>query len=81
MERKTGWFDKPENFKLFLRLFFAGLGLLLIVDFFLPKHGAFPWEETPCFFAAYGYISFVILVLAARVLRRFIKRDEDYYDR
>ena len=81
MERKTGWFDKPRNFKLFLHLFFAGLGLLLIVDFFVPKHGAFPWEETPGFFAAYGYISFVILVLAARILRRLIRRDEDYYDR
>ena len=81
MERKEGWFDKPGNFKLFLRLFFVSLAVLLIVDFFVPKHAAFPWEETPCFFAAYGYISCVLLVLVARVLRRFIKRDEDYYDR
>jgi hypothetical protein len=81
MERKIGWFDKPGNFKLFLRLFFLSLALLLIVDFFIPKHAAFPWEETPCFFAAYGYISCVLLVLVARVLRLFIKRNEDYYDR
>ena len=81
MERKTGWFDKPGNFKLFLRLFFLSLGVLLIVDFFIPKHAAFPWEETPCFFAAYGYVSCVLLVLVARVLRLFIKREEDYYDR
>ena len=68
MERKTGWFDTPGNVKLFLRLFFAGLGLLLIVDFFVPKHGAFPWEETPCFFAAYGYVFILFETLQAAVI-------------
>jgi hypothetical protein len=79
MERKKGWFDKPKNFRLFMRLFFTALGLLLLVDFFVPKHAEFSWGETPCFFAAYGYISCVLLVLVAKILRFFIKRDEDYY--
>ena len=73
---KTGWFDKPEHFRLFLRLFFAALGMLLIADLFIDKHAEFPWEETPCFFAAYGYISCVVLVLVAKVLRRLIRKDE-----
>ena len=80
-ERKSGWFDKPEHFRLFLRLFFAALAVLLIVDPFIHKHAEFGWEETPGFFAAYGYISCVLLVLVAKLLRRFIKRDEAYYDR
>lgn len=80
MGQERGWFDKPKHFKLFMRLFFASLGLLLIADFFVHKHAEFPWEETPCFFAAYGYISCVVLVLAAKILRLFVKRDEGYYD-
>lgn len=81
MKEKKGWFDSPQNVKLFLRLFFASLAVLLVLDFFIHKHADFHWEEAPNFFAAYGFISCVMLVLAAKVLRFFIKRGEDYYDR
>jgi hypothetical protein len=77
----VGWFDKPGRFRHFLRCFFVALAALLIVDPFIHKHGAFYWEEVPGFFAAYGYISCVALVLAAKVLRHLVRRDEDYYDR
>ncbi|MFP4476086.1 MAG: hypothetical protein ACLFOY_11065 [Desulfatibacillaceae bacterium] len=80
MEHKTGWFDKPKNVKIFLRVFFASLVVLLLVDFFIEKHPEFAWEYAPSFYAAYGFVSCVVLVLAAKVLRWFIKRDEDYYD-
>ena len=39
-----------------------------------------PGFHTPGFHAAYGFISCVLLVLAATQMRRFVKRDEDYYD-
>jgi hypothetical protein len=81
MENKKGWFDDPGNVKLFLKIFFSSLVVLLIVDFFIHKHSYFYWEDAPDFFAAYGFISCVLLVLVAKVLRLFIKRDEDYYDR
>ncbi|MCF8061934.1 MAG: hypothetical protein K9M82_05410 [Deltaproteobacteria bacterium] len=80
MKHRQGWFDRPENLRLFLRLFFAGLGVLLIADLFVHKHGEFYWENVPGFFAAYGYVSCVLLVLVAKVLRRLIRRDENYYD-
>ena len=49
------------------------------------KHGhadseVIPGFHTPGFHAAYGFISCVLLVLAATQMRRFVKRDEDYYD-
>ena len=81
MEEKKGWFDDPRHVKIFLRAFFASLAVLLIIDFFVGKHGYFHWEESPDFFAAYGFISCVALVLVAKILRILIKRDEDYYDR
>ena len=39
-----------------------------------------PGFHTPVFHAAYGFISCVLLVLAATQMRRFVKREEDYYD-
>ncbi len=43
------------------------------------KHGHFDFEKVPAFHALYGFAGFVFLVLAARVLRLFVMRDEDYY--
>ena len=37
MENKKGWFDDPGNVKLFLKIFFSSLVVLLIVDFFIHK--------------------------------------------
>ena len=78
---KKGFFDKPGNFRRFMTAFFISLVVLLVVDFFIAKHGHYPWEDAPDFFAAYGFVSCVVLVLVAKVLRLIIKRPEDYYDK
>ena len=80
MKRELKIFDKPENVKRFLRFFYAFLVLLLIIDFFIHKHADFPWEGATNFFALYGFVSCVLLIFIAKLLRLFIKRDEDYYD-
>lgn len=75
-------FDKPKNVKRLLGSLYISLALLIIIDFFIPKHPYFPWEEYPSFYAAYGFIACVGLVLAAKhILRRVVKRKEDYYGR
>jgi uncharacterized membrane protein YkvA (DUF1232 family) len=80
MKRELKIFDKPENVKRFLGFFYASLVVLLIVDFFIHKHAVFPWEEAPDFFAVYGFVSCVALIFIAKLLRLFIKRDENYYE-
>ena len=80
MKEKRGWFDKTENLKLFLWVFFSSLVVLLVVDFFIGKHPDFAFEGVPNIFAAYGFISCVMLVLVAKVLRMILMREEDYYD-
>ena len=62
------------------KYFYISLCVLLIVDFFIPKHGHFPWETAPEFFAVYGFIACVSLIFIAKILRRIVKRKEDYYD-
>ncbi len=74
-------FDKPRNVMILLMLLFGSCLALLIVNFSLPKHSHFSWEEWSGFYAAYGFVACVGLVLAAKfILRKIVKRSEDYYD-
>ena len=80
MKKELKIFDKPENVKRFLGVFYVSLVVLLIVDIFIHKHAEFPWEGALDFFAVYGFVSCVLLIFIAKALRIFIKKDEDYYD-
>ena len=80
MEKKH-IFDNPRNVQRLLRIFFSSLVVLLILDFFVHKHSYFPWEEAPVFYAVFGFVACVGLVLLAKyVLRPLVMRKEDYYD-
>ncbi len=80
MEKKY-LFDKPGNVQKVLLGFWMVLSVLLIIDFFILKHPHFPWEYWPEFYAVFGFVACVCLVLAAKyILRRLVKREEDYYD-
>jgi len=78
---KKYFFDKLENVKKFLRVFWILLLLLLVIDFFINKHPIIPWEGWPVLYATFGFVACVCLVLAAKyILRPLVKRKEDYYD-
>lgn len=80
MGKELRIFDRPENVKRLLRGFYIFLVVLLIVDFFIHKHGYFPLEEYPDFFAVYGFVSCVLLIFIAKVLRLLLKREENHYE-
>ncbi|MDI6753494.1 MAG: hypothetical protein QME78_03770 [Thermodesulfobacteriota bacterium] len=73
-------FDSPVNRRRVRWILFGVCLLLLVLDFFVPKHGEFYWKKAPNFFAGYGFISCVSLIFIAKLLRKILKRDEGYYD-
>ncbi len=80
MEKKY-FFDKFENVEKMLRLFWVILFILLILDFFIPKHPIFPWEEWYGFYAVFGFVAYTVIVLIGKhILRPIVKREENYYD-
>lgn len=80
-EEKKYFFDKPGNFKIVLGCFISAMAGLLIAEFFIHKHAHLPWEEWPEFYAVFGFVILVLIVLAAKyILRPIVERREDYYD-
>ena len=80
MEKKH-FFDKPANTRKFLMVLYAVCALLIVIDFFIPKHGHVFFENVPQFFAAYGLVAYITIVFAGKyILRIIVKRKEEYYD-
>lgn len=75
------FFDNPKTINRFLIGFYISLVLLLGYDFFVHKHDDIKIGNAPEFYAVYGFVSCVMLIFIAKILRLFIKRDENYYDK
>ena len=75
-----GFFDKPENVSRMLKVFYVICGLLVLADFIVHRHIYHDWEKIPAFYAIYGFVGCVVLVLIAREMRKVLMRSEDYYD-
>ena len=81
-DKKKYFFDDEKRVWKMIKGLFVICVLLMIADFFIPKHGDFYWENIPMFYSAFGLVAFSALVLVAKhLLRPLIKRDEDYYDK
>lgn len=79
-DKKHIWDDR-KNLITLLKVFFTLSVMLFCVDFFVHKDAHLPWEEWPGFYAIYGFVACVILVLVAKyILRPLVIRKEDYYD-
>lgn len=78
---KVYWLDRRENVtKVFVGLCALGLALAL-ADLVAHRHDAVGFAQWFGFYAVYGFVACVALVLTAKALRRVLKRPEDYYDR
>ena len=87
-DEEPRWLDDPANVKTIIRGFFVACALLFAVDLldlagvlYHKETHSHPWERAPGFYAIYGFVACVILVELAKLLRKVIMRDEDYYQR
>lgn len=77
---KKHLFDNPRNVERLLRVFYATCILLVVVDFFVHRHIVMAWEKLPAFYALYGFVACVLLVVLAKLMRKVVMRKEEYYD-
>ena len=74
------WLDAPRNVTKIVWALVAVCVALFFADAFYLKHGHFAIEHVFGFFGLFGFIVCVALVLAAKWMRTFLLRPEDYYD-
>lgn len=77
--RSLSWVDDRKK----VDRFFWGLvvvgGLLAVLDLFYDKKVYFDIEHFPGFYALYGFFMCAALVVAAKVMRLVLMRDESFY--
>ena len=76
----TPWLERPGSVNKIVIALCVVCALLFIADAFYKKKTHFDFENWFGFYALYGLVMCVALVLAAKVMRIFLMRDEDYYD-
>ena len=77
---KQHMFDNPRNVSRLLLGFYIICAILFVLDFVLHRHISHSWENLPGFYAIYGFVACVLLVLIAKEIRKVLMRKEDYYD-
>ena len=79
-DEKIYFFDKPENIKRVLYVFYTLCVILVLADFVIHRHVILVWENIPAFYAIYGFVACVSLVVVAKLIRKVVMRKEDYYN-
>jgi len=74
------WLDRPENVNRIIYVLFGACAVFVLLDLVLPRHSTFFFEAWPGFYAWFGFFGCVVLVVAAKLMRRALMRPEDYYD-
>ena len=71
----------PEKVKMWRKVLFAVLGLLVLLNIVIPNHHPhFGVDRVPGFWPAFGFFVGVVMVFfVKKIVQPLIKRPEDYY--
>ena len=73
------WLARPATIRLLWRVLWAVLALTVAAQLVIKVKGYFGVDGWFGFGAAYGFLACLLMVLFAKGLGYFLKRDENYY--
>lgn len=76
---QDSWLVRPASIRLLWRIFWAVLALTVVVQAGIKVKGYFMVDGWFGFGAIFGFLSCLLMVLFAKGLGYFLKRDENYY--
>ncbi|MHC1635176.1 MAG: hypothetical protein ACXQTS_00940 [Candidatus Methanospirareceae archaeon] len=70
----------------YFRILYVCFALSILVDmlfhFLYHPRGEFLWEKIPAFYALFGFIGCIILIVVSKALGHYwLQKEEDYYER
>lgn len=80
-EKEFNWFDRPESIRKLWIMLYVVCGLLVVPDFFTPRHAYFGFDGFFGFYALLGFVSCAVLILFSKLVGLVLKAKEDYYDK
>ena len=78
---KKHWLYTDEGRRTVWRTGIFILAITIITEFFIKLHPHFPIEEYFAFYAFFGFLSCIVMVIFAKLLGFLIKRKDNYYDK
>lgn len=80
MNNKQHWLSKPSNIRKLWLILYISLILSVVAELFIEHKPHFDLDGSFAFSAWFGFISCLLMVIAAKLLGFIIKRKETYYD-
>lgn len=77
--QNDSWLARPSSIRLLWRLFIVVLVLTVLAQLLFAVKGYFGADSWFGFAAVFGFLSCLIMVLFAKFLGIFLKRDERYF--
>jgi sterol desaturase/sphingolipid hydroxylase (fatty acid hydroxylase superfamily) len=77
--KDDAWLARPSTIRLLWRVFAGVLAVSVAVQLLFKVKGYFGVDGWLGFGAVFGFLSCLAMVLFAKALGWFLKRDEDYY--
>jgi hypothetical protein len=78
-KKEFDWFDKPSSRKLLWWILWITCGLTVVAELFIHRHPHFGIDGFFSFYSVMGFVGCAAMILAAKGLGVFLKRNEDYY--
>jgi UPF0716 family protein affecting phage T7 exclusion len=78
-KQQDAWLVRPSSIRILWRFFLVFLNLNGLAQLVIKIKGSFGFDSWIGFGAVFGFISCLLMVLFAKALGMFLKRDQEYY--
>lgn len=79
-ENSKHWLLRKKNIRKLWILFIAILIVTVVAGLFVHQHESFGIEDSFGFYAWYGFITCIAMVIFVKLIGLILKRPENYYD-
>ena len=79
-DARPGLFERTGVIRTIIALIVLICAGLVVAEFFYAKHPHFGFDGWFAFYPLAGFVAYCFIVLAAKMLRPALRRNEDYYN-